>query len=148
MIIAVSYFNNLGGKWRSLLAYSTLAARTHQSPQRKQNLGFNFSRIVSYSFQLEEVIIFRDILPTEEECKPLFTSFSPVAGTQDSSWIQFWEIARLQFESTGQLKWNCLFKSLRIWTLPNLLQMDKWHVITHPGHSACSSLGPWPLRPR
>lgn len=40
MIMAVSYFNNFNNlcdEWRSLLAYSKLAAKTYPSPQREQN---------------------------------------------------------------------------------------------------------------
>lgn len=52
--MVVSYFNNLGAEWRSLLAYSTLAAKTYWSPQREDNLGFHFTHIAPCPFQLEK----------------------------------------------------------------------------------------------
>lgn len=62
-----------------------------------------------------------------------------------SSWVQFWETMRPQFKSTRQLNRNWLFESLRIWTHPDLIQMDKWNMSTNLGDSASSSLGLWLL---
>lgn len=139
------YFNNLGSEQRSSLAWCTLDTKTDQSLSGIR-IWFSFQSHSSYSFQPEEIIASWASSQQGKECKPLFTSFSPVAGTLCSpNQVHFWEIAQLQFKSIGQLNWNWLFQSLRIWFFLHIIQMDKWNGNTYPGHSACSSPGLWLL---